>query len=81
MFIRNNSNKEWLHYHIGNEVYIDIKAKSVFEINDDVKAKKLLSLLGSPNQLVEVKKEAIKKEKEEVKKKKVKVKKIKKIKK
>lgn len=44
MWIRNNSDQEWLQYNCGKEV-IDIKAHSIFEVSEET-GTVLLRLLG-----------------------------------
>lgn len=53
MKLKNNSINEWLNYNCGDGVIVDIKANSVFDI-DDKSGKYLLRLLGHPNWITEV---------------------------
>lgn len=59
MWIKNNSKLEWLNYSLGKKT-IDIKAESVFEIEDDL-GRKLLSLLGCDKWLTRTEKPVEKK--------------------
>ncbi len=45
MWIKNNSNREWLDYKVGG-TSLDIKARTIFQVEDSV-GRELLSLLGS----------------------------------
>lgn len=59
MIIKNNSDREWKDYNCGNGVFVTIKPKSTFEVDDEAGVV-LLRNLGHPNWLVEVEKEEVK---------------------
>ena len=57
--LKNNSDKEWLQYNCGGGVIIDIKANSVFEVEDSKAVALILKNLGA-DAWVTVTKEIIK---------------------
>ena len=65
MWIKNNSDRGWKNYNCGGGNFVDIKPKSIFEVEDSV-GQVLLNLLGAPAWLVET--EAPKKTKGQAKK-------------
>ena len=49
MWLKNNSEKEWLGYNCGGGVIIDIKPLSKFEVKNERAAQLILRNLGAPN--------------------------------
>jgi len=49
MKLKNNSNKQWLKYNCGKEIYVDILPNAEFEVKEPQAVALILKNLGHPN--------------------------------